>query len=105
MGSIVINQSGVMKATKVGNSTYYGKIASDIQEKTIESPLKSKLRDLAKYISYIRYFGAILVFVSFILSGETNLVPHIIYALTLSVAVIVMAVPEGLPMMMRCNNK
>ena len=103
MGSIVTNQSGVMKATKVGNSTYYGKIASDIQEKTIESPLKSKLRDLAKYISYIGYFGAILVFVSYminvILSGETNLVPHIIYALTLSVAVIVMAVPEGLPMM------
>ena len=103
MGSIITNQSGVMKVTKVGNSTYYGKIASDIQEKTIESPLKSKLRDLAKYISYIGYFGAILVFVSYmvnvILSGETNLVPHIIYALTLSVAVIVMAVPEGLPMM------
>ncbi len=103
MGSIVTNQSGIMKATKVGNSTYYGKIANDIQEKTIESPLKSKLRDLAKYISYVGYFGAILVFASYminvILSGETNLVPHILYALTLSVAVIVMAVPEGLPMM------
>ncbi len=103
MGSIVTNQSGVMKVTKVGNSTYYGKIANDIQEKTIESPLKSKLRELAKFISYIGYFGAILVFASYminvILDGETNLVPHIIYALTLSVAVIVMAVPEGLPMM------
>lgn len=104
-GTIVMSSSCLAKVTKVGKYTYYGKIASSLQEKKEESPLKLRLRKLAKQISIFGYIGAILVFISYMLNATVliqnyqNITSHILYALTLSVAVIVMAVPEGLPMM------
>ena len=81
------------------------------------SPLKYRLRGLAKTISKIGYVGAFLVTFSYLFSVlimENNfeiakimatitnfpvMMDHLIYALTLSVTIIVVAVPEGLPMM------
>lgn len=113
MGSIVCGKKGIMQVTLVGDKTFYGKIAQDIQENTIESPLKYRLRILAKQISRIGYICAFLIFISYLFNSVVvannfdinkiltfkNIFSHIIYGLTLSVAVIVMAVPEGLPMM------
>ena len=113
MGSIITEKSAEMIVTLVGDKTYYGKIAQDIQEKSEPSPLKTRLTDLAKVISKIGYIGAILVFLSYMFNAvvipnnfDLNKIfdfkiffPHFVYALTLSVAVVVMAVPEGLPMM------
>ena len=113
MGSIVTDKSAIIEITKVGDKTFYGKIANDIQEKPIESPLKSRLRVLAKQISRLGYTAALLILISYmfnavVVSNNFNLEKilefkdfsaHLLYALTLSVAVVVMAVPEGLPMM------
>ena len=116
-GSIVASGIGIMQVKKVGNSTFYGKLAEEIQESQPESPLKLRLRNLAKIISRIGYVGATLVFISYLFSVivinnnfDINLIKqtifnfpimssHILYALTLSVTIIVVAVPEGLPMM------
>ena len=107
-GSIVTEKNGIMMVTKVGSSTMYGTIAQDIQQDTLESPLKSRLRVLAGQISKFGYISAFLILFSYMLNvlitnnfslNVSELFPHFIYALTLSVAVIVMAVPEGLPMM------
>ena len=105
MGSTITENIAIAKVINIGDETFYGKIASDIQQDTNDSPLKLKLRDLAKTISKLGYIGAILVFVSYFLNAViipgnyTNIMEHLLYALTLSVAVVVMAVPEGLPMM------
>ena len=107
MGSIVNEKKAIMEVTCVGEKTFYGKIANDIQEKTIESPLKTRLRDLAKDISKFGYLAALLVLISYMFNALVvandfdinkiltfkNFFPHLIYAVTLSVAVIVMAVP------------
>ncbi|MCI8446729.1 MAG: calcium-translocating P-type ATPase, PMCA-type [Bacilli bacterium] len=116
-GTVVYSKRGKMLVTHVGNNTFYGKLASELQEKQPESPLKIKLRGLAKVISRIGYAGAILVSISYLFSvivisnhfeiskiieTITNfplMFGHILYALTLSVTIIVVAVPEGLPMM------
>ena len=116
-GSIVVNKSGVMKVVNVGNETYYGKIAKDIQERTPESPLKNRLRVLATFISKIGYICAFLVILSYLFSTifisnnfnfnkiidmVTNfnvMSSHLLYSLTLGITIIVVAVPEGLPMM------
>lgn len=116
-GTVVYSKEGVMEVTKVGKDTFYGKLAEEIQEKQPESPLKLRLRQLAKIISRIGYCGAILVSISYLFSvvvidnqfDVTKIVEtltdfpvisgHILYALTLSVTIIVVAVPEGLPMM------
>ena len=113
MGSVVVDKCALMIVKKVGENTFYGKISLDIQEKSSPSPLKEKLTKLAKIISFFGYIGAVLVFLSYmynavivpnnydfsIILNKDIILPHLIYALTLSVAVVVMAVPEGLPMM------
>jgi len=103
-GTVVTNGEALMRVTAVGDKTEYGKIASELQEATPTSPLKIKLEKLAKMISLIGYIGAGLVFVSYMLSvtvlqGGSVSFMHFINAATLMVAVIVMVVPEGLPMM------
>lgn len=116
-GTIVTSSSGVMLVNKIGNETYYGKIAKDIQSVTPDSPLKNRLKVLANFISKIGYICSFLVMLSYlfnviviknnfnlndIVSMITNtrvILPHLLYALTLGVTIIVVAVPEGLPMM------
>ena len=116
-GTVVCSGKGEMLVTKVGNNTYYGKLAEELKEKQPESPLKIRLRKLAQIISRVGYFGAFLVSISYlfsvvvinngfnitkIINTITNfpiMFGHVLYALTLSVTIIVVAVPEGLPMM------
>ena len=116
-GTVVYSGEGEMIITEVGDKTFYGKLAQEIQEKQPDSPLKLRLRHLAQIISKIGYIGAGLVSISYlfsvifisngfdmtkVISTITNfpvMFGHILYALTLSVTIIVVAVPEGLPMM------
>ncbi|MCL1901871.1 MAG: HAD-IC family P-type ATPase, partial [Firmicutes bacterium] len=126
-GSIVISGEALIKTTAVGDKTYYGKIAAELQDNTPKSPLREKLEKLAKKISVFGYIGAGLVAFSYLfnvliidngfdgqrilamVSDFEALMPYLINAATLSVTVIVMAVPEGLPMMisvvLSCNMK
>ncbi len=116
-GCVVYSKMAYMKVEKVGNDTFYGKLALEVQEDNPDSPLKLRLAKLAQVISKIGYVGAILVSVSYLFSViviENHfsipkmidmvtdfpvITGHLIYALTLSVTIIVVAVPEGLPMM------
>lgn len=116
-GTIISNNECLMKVQSVGTNTIYGKIALELQEDTAESPLKYKLRHLAKIISNIGYVGAFLVFFSYLFSNIiiqnnfnislikdtiTNvhlMSEYLISAITLAVTIIIVSVPEGLPMM------
>lgn len=116
-GSVVYNGDAYMLVTEVGDKTLYGALAQEVAESAPTSPLKLRLQGLAKFISRIGYCGAILVTISYLFSViviDNNFDPdlimntltdmrvmadHLIYALTLSVTIIVVAVPEGLPMM------
>ena len=116
-GSVIYHGVGEMMVTKVGVNTFYGKISLELQEKQPESPLKLRLRDLAKVISRIGYVGAFLVAFSYLfsvlvinnnfdinrivvtLSDTSLLFAYFLEALTFAVTIIVVSVPEGLPMM------
>ena len=116
-GSVVTSKKAIIKATEVGNNTVYGKLSKELQEKAPDSPLKIRLKDLAMTISKIGYLSAFLVSFSYlfskiivdnnfnqelIINTLTNIpviTNYLLYALTLSVTIIVVAVPEGLPMM------
>ena len=117
MGTVVYDYNAFMKVTKVGDETFYGKLSLELQNKQPDTPLKIRLRHLATIISKIGYIGAFLVFFSYLFSVivinnhfDINLIKntlfnfpilsgHILYALTLCVTIIIVAVPEGLPMM------
>ena len=108
-GSTVTAGSGIMKVCAVGDSTYYGKMAYEVQTESSDSPLRRKLSGLARTLSKFGYFCAACVAVSdlvnaFFLSGDfiftpANIFFEVIHAVTLAVSIVVVAVPEGLPMM------
>ena len=116
-GCLVSSGEGEMLVTAVGDKSFLGEIFSEVQLSTRESPLKIRLSKLAKQISRLGYLAGILValatlFSSIIIQSDfsrevilsklgdsTFIIPEIIHALTLALTVIIMAVPEGLPMM------
>ena len=116
-GCVVYSDMATMVTTSVGINTVYGKIAKELKDSSPISPLKLRLSHLAKIISKIGYISSFLVSFSYlfsviviannfdinkIMSTVTNfkvISSYIIYALTLCVTIIVVAVPEGLPMM------
>ncbi|WP_324822652.1 calcium-translocating P-type ATPase, PMCA-type [Sinanaerobacter sp. ZZT-01] len=116
-GSIVNDGEAVMKVLRVGDTTFYGHMAREVQDETRDSPLKVKLAGLAKSISKLGYCAAALIAISdlfceIVLSQQpfTSLLDitlptlyqfteYLLHALTLAITVVVVAVPEGLPMM------
>ena len=116
-GSIVCNGNCEMIVAKIGNETLIGQLAKDLQEKNRPSPLKKRLGELAKSISYLGYIGAIMIafaylFNVFVIDSNMNteiilaklhdhqfLISEILHSITIAVSVVVVAVPEGLPMM------
>ena len=116
-GTVVTQGEGVMLVEKVGGETFYGKLAKEVQDQTRESPLKLRLRMLANTISKFGYVAAVVVALANLFNGIVidngfdwvRILAHItdrrlilaslMEAVTLAVTVVVMAVPEGLPMM------
>ena len=116
-GSSVNSGSCVMRVDKVGDATFFGSVARDVQVRTRISPLKLRLSALAGKISRLGYIAAALVGLAYLFSTfvsdngyvaerivaslkDTRFVlSTLIKALTLMITVVVVAVPEGLPMM------
>jgi calcium-translocating P-type ATPase len=116
-GSNVVSGEAVMEVFRVGAKTFYGMVAKDVQTETRESPLKIRLAKFASQISKIGYVMAAIVAVTYLFNtfisdngfvGEKILkslknfpflVTTLTHALTLMITVIVVAAPEGLPMM------
>ncbi len=117
-GTLLLHGQAEMQVTAVGDQTLYGKLAGALQETPRKSPLKEKLSRLAKTLSFIGYAAAALVAGADLLyfvfeTGGGDLIAGIrllaqnpallgapcLHAVTLAVTVVVVAVPEGLPMM------
>ena len=116
-GSVVYSKSAKMIVEQVGEKTIYGGIAKELSESSPISPLKLRLTELAKFISKIGYVAAFFISFSYLFSVifiknnfDMNVIKgvltnfplmsgYILYSLTLVVTVIIVAVPEGLPMM------
>ena len=112
-GSVVCGGEGTLIVTRVGDRTFYGGMAREMQEESRESPLKVRLSDLAKKLSRLGYFAALLIAVADLthtfltdLGGDPAVfarpaewLPPLLHAATLAITVVVVAVPEGLPMM------
>ena len=108
--SMVMNGSGRFVVTSVGDQTEIGKVARQATELTaIKTPLNIQLDRLAKLISKVGAAVSILAFLAFlvhdILTEELwhtdnyiGMVEVVLRYFMMAVTLIVMAVPEGLPM-------
>ena len=116
-GTVVSEGEGILLVQRVGDETVYGRLAGELQSEAVESPMKVRLSVLAKQISRIGYTAAVLIaladmFNALVIDNHYNtalilaelrdiplMAQNLIHSLLLAISVIVVAVPEGLPMM------
>ena len=108
--SMVMNGTGRMTVTAVGDETEIGHVARQATEQTgVKTPLNLQLDQLAKLISKVGTAVSVLAFVLFLghdvltqpLWHTTNYLEMAMVVMRyfmMAVTLIVMAVPEGLPM-------
>lgn len=108
-GTTVVDGYGMMVVTAVGDATEAGRVT---EQATVESdeqtPLDRQLTRLSRMIGRVGIvlsvliFGAMLlkaIFIGGLLDGDwLHIVQQVLHIFMVSVALIVMAVPEGLPM-------
>ena len=108
-GTTVMEGHGIMEVFAVGDATEFGKVA---EQATVESdedtPLNLQLKRLSKWIGRIGISLAILTFVALIIKGIivgdllqadwTDVAAEVLQYFMVAVTLIVVAVPEGLPM-------
>lgn len=117
-GTVVCSGNAILCVGTVGDKSVYGQIASELQtDEERDSPLKVKLGDLAHGISKFGYIGGVAIAIAFLFqrvvihngfdwaaimaycSNWMNPINDLVEAVILAVIIIVMAVPEGLPLM------
>ncbi len=116
-GCLICGGEGVMEVVKVGDASLYGQLAKELQTEQRDSPLKVKLKQLAKTISVFGYTGGVVIALAYMFQKavvEQNfdsvaiahyfqsgmpILSDLLSALMFAVIIIVMAVPEGLPLM------
>ena len=113
-GTLIAYGKATMVITGIGDNTEMGRIAQTLQIEEEETPLQRKLGDLGKTITKISSFIAVLLFMfivgKMILSNSlkvdtSGIIPFldsidpVKTAFVVCIALIVAAVPEGLPTM------
>ena len=110
-GTVVTSGEAVMEATQIGDNTVLGSINTSLQEDGKDSPSKEKLNKLAGNIGVLGYsagaaYSVINLVLGFIALNKANnlnggsIFLLIIETILFAVTIIIMAVPEGLPMML-----
>jgi len=107
-GTEVASGEGFFLAICVGDNSYQGQTLKELQQKAEETPLQIRLTDLAKKVGWVGTGAATALFCILIvkwlieeMAGEgefTNAWKEILHAATLAITIVVVAVPEGLPL-------
>lgn len=111
-GSVIVEGNGLLLVERIGIASLYGQLTQELREDDRESPLKLKLKHLAERISKLGYSGGVLIAVAvmahkLVLAGGwaaytsnwSVVSSDLLQAVILAIIIIVMAVPEGLPLM------
>lgn len=116
-GTVAASGDGEILILRVGAESFLGRVAAELQAEVRESPLKVRLGALARQISIFGYAAAVIIgvlslfsaifadsgfawdVISARISDPTFVFRELLRALTLGLTVVIMAVPEGLPMM------
>ena len=108
--TMVMNGSGLARVISVGDNTEIGKVASKSTELTaVKTPLNQQLDRLAKLISKVGFGVALSAFIVFLghdlftqevwhTTHYMQMIERVLSYFMMSVTLIVMTVPEGLPM-------
>lgn len=99
--------SATMVVIAVGYNSQWGKIKINLQTEQAQTPLQEKLDDMAAQIGYVGMFAAALTFIAMMVIklvvkppylDSTSTFTHALDAFIIAVTIVVVAVPEGLPL-------
>ncbi|MBK8535648.1 MAG: calcium-translocating P-type ATPase, PMCA-type [Candidatus Competibacteraceae bacterium] len=112
---LVVDGEGVMRASAVGDQTRYGQTMKELLSAEARlSPLQHKLTVLGGHIATFGYIGATLIFIVFLFNAIAGheggfatywaqpsglIIKDVVTAAILAIIIVVVSVPEGLPMM------
>lgn len=102
----VVDGYGIMRVELVGDATEYGKVNEGaLIDNGVETPLQIQLKRLAGTISKLGYIAAAIIFLLLsakVFMGGTSstmdIVSGLLHSFMIAVTLIVVSVPEGLPM-------
>ncbi len=102
----VMEGHGVMRVEKVGEKTEFGKVFEEAQiDDSIKTPLNEQLDGLGHWVTTVSYVLAVLIVLGHIVwwfiqgnSLDMEFVAYVLQKIMVAVTLIVVAVPEGLPM-------
>lgn len=102
----VVDGYGIMRVELVGDATEYGKVNEGaLIDNGVETPLQMQLKRLAGTISKLGYIAAAIIFLLLsakVFMGGTSstmdIVSGLLHSFMIAVTLIVVSVPEGLPM-------
>ena len=112
-GTKVMEGHGICSVLAVGDKTEQGKVFEAVQiDDSVKTPLNEQLKDLGDWITYVSYgFAALIVIGRIIMYFVTNgtdcfcsmeqvapFIAYVLQTLMIAVTLVVVAVPEGLPM-------
>lgn len=105
-GTRVIEGHGVMEVTAVGDATENGKVYTAAQiDNSVRTPLNEQLDRLGALISKVSYTLAILIvagrvgmYFAYVDFEWMSFISHLLQSFMVAVALVVVSVPEGLPM-------
>lgn len=90
-----------MLVVAVGERSMQGRIRKATAQETKDTPLQEKLEDMVKMIGYIGTGAAVLTFAAMMLQlafADINAGEQVLSAFIIAVTIIVVAIPEGLPL-------
>ncbi|ETO35979.1 Plasma membrane calcium-transporting ATPase 2, partial [Reticulomyxa filosa] len=101
-GTQVIEGDGLMLSVSVGDYTEWGQLMAKLQEDRDDTPLQEKLERLASLIGWIGFGAAALLFIVLVvrwaIDGHQQIAQHLVLFVIMAITIIVVAVPEGLPL-------
>lgn len=106
-GCTAVAGSGRFVAIAVGKMSQWGKIKSKLEKEQEETPLQEKLDDMAAMIGYVGMAAAAATFIAMMFIkivvkpdylADISVFHHALEAFIIGVTIVVVAVPEGLPL-------
>eukprot|EP00948_MAST-09A_sp_MAST-9A-sp1_P002901 g2901.t1 len=105
-GTAVSEGAGVYIATAVGEESQWGQTRAKLLQDAKLTPLQERLDEMAQYIAYIGFGAALLTFIALVIvwfvrpdiQADHTASQYFIDAVIICVTIIVVAIPEGLPL-------
>lgn len=87
----------------IGTHSQWGKIKANLVSEAVNTPLQDKLEEMATFIGKIGFVFAVGTFIALVVSiwardGGKDVVLGIVNAFIIAVTIVVVAIPEGLPL-------